>query len=228
MREFSIDKSEVYRYLGYNPKEHTLSEEIKRLTDICIGEVFKVASPKTICSPFLLLKNEGEKLYAESLLLDGNDIREHLKNCSHAVLIGATLGAGIDALIRKYEAIDMTKAVILDSSANVLVEDIADSLEEELREKLLSEQRYLTSRFSAGYGDFPISTQSEIIRITDAPRKAGLTVTAENIMIPRKSITAVMGISDIEVKGKLAGCNSCVLKDKCIYRKKGKSCAISD
>lgn len=43
-------------------------------------------------------------------------------------------------------------------------------------------------------------------------------------MIPRKSITAVLGISDHPVKGKLATCNECVLRDKCELRKEGGFC----
>ena len=83
---------------------------------------------------------------------------------------------------------------------------------------------YLTIRYSPGYGDFPLSFQKEILDFLDAYRKIGLSVTPNYIMIPRKSITAVLGISNFNVKGKLAGCNQCVLKEKCNYRKRGMTC----
>ena len=54
---------------------------------------------------------------------------------------------------------------------------------------------------------------------------AGLCVTDTNLMTPRKSVTAILGVSGHPVKGKLAGCGHCVLRTRCEYRKRGKTCA---
>jgi hypothetical protein len=43
-------------------------------------------------------------------------------------------------------------------------------------------------------------------------------------MIPRKSITAIIGISDKPVSGYLAVCSECALRDKCELRKTGRIC----
>ena len=59
----------------------------------------------------------------------------------------------------------------------------------------------------------------------DTVRKAGLCVTDTNLMTPRKSVTALLGVSDHPVKGQLAGCGHCVLRTRCEYRKRGKTCA---
>ena len=45
------------------------------------------------------------------------------------------------------------------------------------------------------------------------------------MMTPRKSVTAILGVSGHPVKGKLAGCGHCVLRTRCEYRKRGKTCA---
>ena len=59
----------------------------------------------------------------------------------------------------------------------------------------------------------------------DTARRAGLCVTDTNLMTPRKSVTAILGVSDHPVKGHLAGCGHCVLRTRCEYRKRGKTCA---
>ena len=59
----------------------------------------------------------------------------------------------------------------------------------------------------------------------DTVRRAGLCVTDTNLMTPRKSVTAILGVSGHPVKGKLAGCGHCVLRTRCEYRKRGKTCA---
>ena len=59
----------------------------------------------------------------------------------------------------------------------------------------------------------------------DTARRAGLCVTENNLMTPRKSITAILGVSDHPVRGHLAGCGHCVLRTRCEYRKRGITCA---
>ena len=215
-----IDKEKIYRYLGYNPNTNILTPNIKKMVDDGIKEILEKTTKKYLFSPILPV-NIDKTTYISDLELKGEDIKAHLKGCSHGVLFCATLGGFVDNLIRKNETINMTKAVILEAICNVLIEDIADEAENEFRNKLKEEKLYLTERYSPGYGDLPLSLQKDILLYTDAGRKIGLTVTDSGIMIPKKSITAILGVANIPVKGKLASCKNCILKDKCVYRKQG-------
>lgn len=152
----------------------------------------------------------------------GFSIKKHLEGCDRVAVMGLTLGLGIDNLLRKTQIKDMAMTVILDCGASVLVEQLCDEFEGTIREEI--GEKYLTFRFSPGYGDYPITEQSRIIRYLDASRKIGLNVTSNSLMIPRKSVTALIGIADHPVKGRLATCGECVLKDKCTLRKEGKFC----
>ena len=95
----------------------------------------------------------------------------------------------------------------------------------ELRQLAAAEGTYLTGRFSPGYGDWDIAVQPLVAAALDTARRAGLCVTDTNLMTPRKSVTAILGVSGHPVKGKLAGCGHCVLRTRCEYRKRGKTCA---
>ena len=97
--------------------------------------------------------------------------------------------------------------------------------EAELRQWAAKEGKYLTGRFSPGYGDWDIAVQPLVANALDTVRRAGLCVTDTNLMTPRKSVTAILGVSGHPVKGKLAGCGHCVLRTRCEYRKRGKTCA---
>ena len=63
----------------------------------------------------------------------------------------------------------MARAVVLDSFASVAVEQVCQKVDEILAEKYSG--KYMTFRFSPGYGDYPIEMQKEYLRILDAPRK---------------------------------------------------------
>ena len=152
----------------------------------------------------------------------GFSIEKHLEGCSRVAIMGITLGLGVDNMLRKTQIKDMAMTVILDCGASVLVEQLCDEYEKLIKRE--TEEAYATFRFSPGYGDYPVYEQGRIIRYLDASRRIGLTVTANSLMIPRKSVTALIGLADHPVAGRLATCGECVLRDKCTLRKEGKFC----
>lgn len=167
-------------------------------------------------------------LQEAGIVLPGGDIARHLAGCDAVVLIALTLGQQVDALLRTAAAADVEQSVLRDTAASVLAEQYADAAEEWLRAKVQGEGLYLTARFSPGYGDLPLSLQAELIRLVDGPRAIGLTVNAGGILLPRKSITALLGVSTRNVKGRPAGCDTCAVRQTCETYKEGASCARFD
>lgn len=153
--------------------------------------------------------------------LIGVSINKHLEDCQSVAVMAVTLGAGIDMLLRRVQVTDMAMAVAIDTGASVLVEQYCDSYEKMIGAEI---EGHTTSRFSPGYGDYPVTEQGSVIKLLDAPKRIGLNVTSSSLMVPRKSVTAIIGVADVPVAGKLATCDECVLKDKCNLRKEGKTC----
>lgn len=178
------------------------------------------------CEKELLTVSRPQGIYRfaglEELKLKGEAIKKHLEGCFEMAVMAATLGAGVDRLLRTSQIRDMAQAVLLDCGASVLIEQICDGLGEQIR---CNAEGFLTGRYSPGYGDLPIETQDALIDFLDGPRRIGLTVNESHIMIPRKSVTAIIGIGRQPVKGYLATCSQCTLRDICTLRKEGKNCA---
>ena len=157
-------------------------------------------------------------------LWQGSDIQRHLAGCTEAVLLAVTLGPGADAQIRRAGVGDVAAGAASDALASVLAEQAADAAEARLQALAAAEGMYLTGRYSPGYGDWPIGVQPRIAALLDTPRRIGLCVTGTCLMLPRKSITAALGLSRTPVTGRRAGCAHCALRDKCEYRKRGETC----
>ena len=157
-------------------------------------------------------------------LWQGSDIQRHLAGCTEAVLLAVTLGPGADAQIRRAGVGDVAAGAASDALASVLAEQAAEAAEARLRALAAAEGMYLTGRYSPGYGDWPIGVQPRIAALLDTPRRIGLCVTGTCLMLPRKSITAALGLSRTPVTGRRAGCAHCALRDKCEYRKRGETC----
>ena len=158
-------------------------------------------------------------LELEVMALPGSAIKKHLAECNGMIIMAVTLGAGVDRLIRTAQIRDMAEAVLMDSGASILAEQCADILEETIRA-----DTYLTGRYSPGYGDFPIEMQKTLLQAVDGPKSIGLTANESSILIPRKSITAIIGTADHPVTGYLATCDECTIRENCRLRAEGTFC----
>ena len=68
-----------------------------------------------------------------------------------------------------------------------------DAIEDDIRRELAPGEE-LVARYSPGYGDFPLAAQGALVALLDAPRKAGVSLTSSLLLVPPKSVTAVIGV----------------------------------
>ena len=83
---------------------------------------------------------------------------------------------------------------------------------------------YTNFRFSPGYGDMPLQTQSVLLAALDAQRKLGITLSKSLLMTPTKSVTAVIGLFDEPQPSSHATCKDCLCSDFCHIRATGRPC----
>ena len=208
----ALNKQECVRYLGGAKVQ--MNSAMEQLLDVCQAEVISVCQPKYLYKEIPL----------DSKFFKGEDIKNHLSGCNKAIVMCATLGVAMDNHIRKSQLADMAKAVVLDSFGSVAIEQVCTQVDEIIAEKYKG--KFLTFRFSPGYGDFPIEMQQPILQILDAQRKIGLCTNENFLLTPTKSVTAVIGVSDNEIEKKKRGCAVCSLKSSCRYRKAGSHCGF--
>lgn len=216
-----MNRAEAFRYMGY--KGGTIPQNIEELANECEARLLAEITPKFVWRVFDIENAlEGVEVKNTPLVFKGKDIAEHLRGCERCVLLAATLGGGADAVIRAYEAGAMEKAVIADCLASAAIEQVCNAAEREIQAQLGGYN--FTWRFSPGYGDFPLDIQGEFLKVLDAGRRIGLSVSESLILLPRKSVTAVMGISKGEISKGRRGCGCCDLNGQCEYRKRGSHC----
>ena len=206
-----LNYNEILMYLGYRGQAMPAAVEtqIRR----CILEVMEAAEPKLVWRRLPLVGGQ-----IDGFRLQGQDIKKVLSSCQEVVLMAATIGSKVERLLMRREVSDMADAVIMDSCASTAIENVCDNFEFDLRSELKAQDLYLTDRYSPGYGDFPLDTQPELCAILNAQKRIGLTVTTANIMIPRKSVSAIMGISRQRQPLRRRGCEVCSMFLNCPYR----------
>ena len=220
MELLPISKSEAARYMGVKGEP---DEAVMELLDRAERLVREKVRPKYVyLETDVSFTDGGVVLGAMSEPLTGEDIRRHLKGCTRAVMLAATLSQEADKLIRQAAVTNMAESLAIDCICSAAIEQVCDRAEEEIFSQ--HPAPYRTWRFSAGYGDLPITLQRGFILALNAQRRIGLTVTDSSLLIPSKSVTAIIGVSDTPVKRGGKGCAICSMKDNCEYRRTGRVC----
>lgn len=212
----AISVKQAARYLGAHGAPDAATAA---LLQRCAPPLLQAATPRAV---WLLC---GTDELDTAGILQGEDIRRHLTDCPQALLLAVTLGPMADACIRRAAVGDVAAGAATDALASALAEQTADQAEAQLRQWAAGQGLFLTGRFSPGYGDWPITVHPLLAAALDTPRQIGLYVTDSYLMTPRKSITALLGVSRHPVSGQLAGCGHCALRHRCDYRKRGITCA---
>jgi len=215
----TIEMREILHFLGWRGAkvERELLREIRSITDRVLEEV-------TARAVMLRLPvDENGTLKGTAFFPQGKDVAKLLSGCGEVCLLAVTLGAQSERLILREQARSSACAVLIDAVLSAYVEAVCDRIEDSLRKQLLLQGRYLTDRFSPGYGDMPMQQTREICEVLASSRQIGLTVSASGIMIPRKSVTAVMGISRFPVERRPDGCAGCPSRKTCEFAKRDRT-----
>ena len=213
-----INRRETLQYLGYLGSE--IPEELERDLARCEREILGTARPRVLWKLFSL-EPDGH-LTGTAFTPGGRDVPELLKDCKHVILMAATLGSEAELLLRRSQIRNMGDAVILDAAASAAIENVCDNLCADLEKRFAP--GYLTDRFSPGYGDFPFAQQRELFGVLDITRQIGVSLSESGLMLPQKSVTALIGVADRPQEHRHRGCSSCTRFETCRFRKEGTHC----
>ena len=208
-----MNKQEILRYLG-------ASADTDQLDDLISGAEEKIKScahPRHVFRRFPISVEENSVTIGSRSLFS-RDLANHLRGCSEAFLFALTLGTEIDFLIRRSTISEMPLVPVLQACAAAYTEECADRAQQELERIALEDSLYLRPRYSPGYGDFDLSNQKLFFDFLDITKRIGVTLTEDCLMIPFKSITAIIGLSHDPSLCHIGKCMTCKLTD-CPFRK---------
>ena len=140
------------------------------LLEKCAVPLLAAATPRAVW-----LEADPDSLTAAGILA-GEDVAKHLEGCTAALLLAVTLGPGVDAQIRRAGVGDIAAGVASDALGSALAEQAAEAAEAELRQWAARQGKYLTGRYSPGYGDWPLAVQPLLAAALDTARTAGVPV----------------------------------------------------
>lgn len=215
-----ITKEQVCRLLGYG-KGKRLSRQISSRINKYIERAYSLIKPQITYKEKKIKKIEkGSVMLEENLVLNSSRLSKSLKKCDRATVFLATIGKEIDYKINTLmKQKSITDAYIFDAIGSIAVEETVDVFQKRFDVITRTRKESTTLRFSPGYCDWPVQEQKKIFQIIDNTL-IDVQLSSSCLMIPRKSISGIFGIGNLEEIGKVTTnpCNLCRLQN-CIARR---------
>ena len=222
----NVDAREVYRYLGY--RQSLPDPSVAERVEECIRQIQEASQLRYYCRRFPIeIDSSKESIKIEGVTFVSGDLIRHLKGCVEAFVFGATIGVGADRLIARSGVNNMMEAAMFQAAGAAYIEAYCDEIDLRIKEMIKNEGREARARFSPGYGDFVLDDQRKLFDLLDLTKHTGISLTDGMLMMPSKSVTAIIGVTceaaASDERGKGNGmpdhdCSSCSLSD-CQFRR---------
>ena len=212
--DIEIDKNEVCRYLGYQ-KDQEPRSSISSLIDEGIEDAYSLIQPfyfyqvmdiKRIRQPRIVLE--------DGLTVTSYVLSRVFSRCQHVAVFVASIGRELEeGVAQLMNGGKILKATILDAIGSETVEKTVYHLQDRVQEFANSEGTEITLRYSPGYCDWDITQQRILFQAMDSV-PIGISLTEECLMIPRKSVSGIIGLGNFKRRSvKLSPCRFCIKTD---------------
>ena len=184
-----LREAEILRYAGAPRGDATAHS----LLQACLPEIESDMTYRVSYASFPL-SMQGDTLDLGFATCESQQLRRCLDGCDRFLLMAATVGLAVDRQIRRYQLSSPAKALMFSAIGSERVESLCDAWEDEQRRVWATKGRALRPRFSPGYGDFPLALQQPLLQTLQAARYLGIALQESLLMMPTKSVTAIVGL----------------------------------
>jgi hypothetical protein len=192
--DFEIDRKQVYHYVGYESDDKP-SARISSLIDEYIENAHQLLEPSYSYVVKDIERIQDSLVFIEdSITFESQVIAQMLEECQKVAVFLVTIGDYLEeAICWLAEHKLILQALVLDSIGSAAAERVADFVQGKIREAASAQGLVISQRFSPGYCDWDIGQQKELFRIMKGDL-VGIHLTEECLMLPRKSVSGIIGI----------------------------------
>ena len=213
-------KDELYLREKIRPRAKGRGE-LAECADSCLEKAKVLSSSKIISMENRISSIKAGTIELEgSLKLEARSLSSYLKGAQKICIFLATIGDRLEGAASRLMAEgEGLEGYLLDRAGSFAVESLAENFEVVLRESYKKKKKSVSMRFSPCYCDWALEEQSKLDRIIDFSG-AGVRLTKSYMMVPKKSISAIVGIGPegLFAANRISPCSVCD-KEDCYYRR---------
>jgi hypothetical protein len=215
---FSLSTDDILRGQGADPQIVRSSKpKLMVAAQRALAEGIVLIRPIALTREVSISGFRHERILLETgTALTGSLVTQQLGGAQRVVVAVCTIGSDLENAVTYLLGQDPTYALALDGLGNAAMENLAQQVCGRIEARAQSEGWSATTPLSPGNPEWPVDVgHQEIFSLLD-PSEAGVMFTSGGMMVPKKSISFIVGIgTDVSQVGT---CNVCSLKETCRYR----------
>jgi len=141
-------------------------------------------------------------------------VAQLLVRCRKVAIFTLTIGPQLEEVVAHLAEEGLVlKASVLDAIGSNAAEKVAQMVTDSISADVRDQKLCISRRFSPGYCDWDVSEQTVIFNAMSG-QSVGVSLTESHLMLPRKSISGIIGIGDEQSQiDKYNPCRTCLTLD---------------
>ena len=211
--QIDIDRQQVLRSIGYCA-DCTPSARIESLINEYVENTCHLIEPSYSYVVRDIESVQGSRVVIEgSVIFESKVIARLLEQCEKVAVFALTIGNRLEEMVcHLAEDGLVVQAAVLDAIGSGAVEVVADFVQDRIDEIASAKGLYNSQRFSPGYCDWEVDQQKMVFQAINGD-SAGVRLTDGCLMLPRKSISGIIGIGSSKSIENYNPCQTCDKRD---------------
>jgi hypothetical protein len=214
----SIGADEILRGQGADPQIVRDSKPaLLQAAERARAEGLALIHPMAITTEVVVKEHRHERIrLVGGMALTGPLVTHQLGGAQRVAAAVCTIGPELENTTANIFSDDPLYALALDGLGNAAVESLAQQVCGQIAGKVKDEGLQASSPLSPGAPEWPVEVgQPQIFALLD-PSKAGVRLSSGGMMIPKKSVSFVVGLG--QEMSQTSMCSICSLQNTCRYR----------
>ena len=215
---FIISVDDILRGQGMEQQIVRSSKQalLKAAERACI-EGIGFIQPMALTAEIVVREHRHERiLMVGGAALTGTQVTRQLGGAQRVVAAVCTIGPVLEEASARLFGQDPLYALAMDGLGNAAVENLAQQVCRHIEEQVKGKGLQASSPISPGSPEWPVEVgQPQIFALLN-PSEAGIMLTSGGMMIPKKTVSFVVGLGSEMVQTSM--CSVCNLKETCRYR----------
>lgn len=217
--ELIFDADDVLRAQGGDPAAvRSRNPAFADIAERALAEAVPLLQPRVSYQRLAVERLTHERVaLADGNVLSGPLVAQHLASASDVVVLVCTIGPALETRADEVMAGDMLYGLALDGVGSAAAEALAEAACHYFEKQAVDQGWRASVPISPGMVGWPVGEgQQQVFRVLSATDN-GVTLTTTGMMVPRKSLSMVIGLGP-NVSDSGSACDYCSMSDRCRYR----------
>lgn len=189
-----IDRQQVLTHIGYGD-DYEPSGRIGSLVNEYIDNAHNLVASSYSYTFKDIESVQGNRVIIEGgITLESGVIASLLRRCDKVAIFVLSIGNHLEDMVAHLAENNLVlQATVLDAIGSNAAEQLAGFVEDRVKRLVAPQGLYISRRYSPGYCDWELGQQQMVFRAMQGDT-AGVRLTEGCLMLPRKSVSGIIGI----------------------------------